>query len=238
MDTIKSVNSQTYEDIEHVFIDGLSSDNTLDLIKQNSKKNNIVISEKDNGIYHAFNKGISYASGEIIGFLHSDDLFFSSKVVFNIVNEIKNKGFDGVYGDLQYVKKNSTSRIVRYWRSNEFNIKLLDKGWMPAHPTLFLKKEVYAKHGTFNQSFKISADYEFMLRILKDHELNFGYLSKVFTKMRIGGASNRSLLNILKKISEDYRALRLNDIGGVFTIILKNFNKVPQFFLKNNSKNK
>lgn len=229
LETIESVNTQNYENIEHVFVDGNSRDNTLEIIKSNSKRKGSIISEPDRGLYDAFNKGILHASGEIIGFLHSDDIYFSKETILDIVNKIQVENLDGVYGDLQYVDKINFNKIIRYWKSCEFNPNLLKKGWMPAHPTLFLKKEIYLKHGVFNTTFKISADYDFILRIFKDHNLKFGYLPKVVTKMRMGGASNRSLKNIFKKTKEDYRAIRLNNIGTLLTLFLKNISKIKQF---------
>ena len=231
LDTIKSVNLQSYKNIEHVFIDGLSSDNTLELIKLNSKRINIIISEEDSGIYDAINKGVLNATGDFIGLLHSDDILSSSEIISDLIEKIQNENLDGVYGDLQYVDKKNSNKIIRFWKSCAFKPNLLMKGWMPAHPTLILKKEVYQKHGVFNKSFKISADYDFMLRIFKDYNLKFGYLPKVVTKMRVGGASNRSLKNIIKKTKEDYRAICSNKIGGFITLILKNISKIKQFFI-------
>ena len=230
LDTIKSVNLQSYKYIEHVFIDGLSTDNTTEIIRSNSKKTNLIISEEDSGLYDAINKGVLNATGDIIALLHSDDIFSSSEIILDLIEKIQNENLDGVYGDLQYVDKINTNKIIRFWKSCEFNPNLLRKGWMPAHPTLILKKEVYLKHGVFDKSFKIAADYDFMLRIFKDSNLKFGYLPKVVNKMRVGGASNRSLKNIIKKSKEDYRAIRSNNIGGFITLVLKNTSKIKQFF--------
>ena len=149
----------------------------------------MIISEKDSGLYDAINKGILNATGDVIGLLHSDDLLASSNVISKLVTKIQNENLDGVYGDLQYVDKINTNKIIRFWRSCKFNPNLLRKGWMPAHPTLILKKEVYLEHGVFDKSYKISADYDFMLRIFKNSNLKFGYLPIVVTKMRVGGAS-------------------------------------------------
>ena len=229
LDTIKSVNSQSYPNIEHVFIDGLSLDNTLEIIRSNSKKKKVIISEQDNGLYDAINKGILNATGDVIGLLHSDDLLASSNVISKLVTKIQNENLDGVYGDLQYVDKINTNKIIRFWRSCKFNPNLLGKGWMPAHPTLILKKEVYLEHGVFDKSYKISADYDFMLRLFKNSNLKFGYLPIVVTKMRVGGASNRSVKNIIKKSKEDYRAILSNNIGGFVTLLLKNTSKIKQF---------
>jgi glycosyltransferase involved in cell wall biosynthesis len=229
LDTINSVNIQSYPEIEHIFVDGLSSDNTVEIINLNSQTKNVVVSEKDNGLYDAINKGISIASGDVIGFLHSDDLLASSTIILDLMTEMKSKKLDGIYGDLEYVDKYDTNKIIRHWKSRKFKFSLLKQGWMPAHPTLFLKKQVYDKHGEFNMSYKISADYDFMLRILKDNDLEYGYLPEVITKMRVGGASNRSFKNILQKTREDYRAISSNNIGGWFSIFLKNISKIKQF---------
>lgn len=231
---LDSVVSQDYDDFEYLIIDGKSSDDTLSIVKHYQQKYSYIklISEKDQGIYDALNKGVMLATGDVIGFVHSDDLLASKTVISEIVAILKNESLDGVYGDLEYVRKEDTAKVVRFWRSRSFNSKLLSKGWMPAHPTLFLKKEVYEKHGFFNLTYQISADYDFMLRVLKDDSLKFGYLPKVITKMRIGGASNGSINNIIKKTKEDYRAIRSNHIGGWFSILIKNTSKIKQLFIR------
>ena len=231
---IDSVLTQDYGSIEYIIIDGQSTDSTMDIVNNftASYSNIKVVSENDEGIYDALNKGLSIVTGDIIGFLHSDDLFSSVTIISELVSKINSNNFDGIYGDLQYVNKENTNKIVRLWKSCEFKLDLLRKGWMPAHPTLFLKKHVYQKYGDFNTSYEISADYDFMLRILKDKALKFGYLPKVITKMRVGGVSNRSFRNILIKIKEDYRAVCSNNIGGWFSIFLKNTSKIRQFVIK------
>lgn len=231
---LDSVVSQDYDVFEYLIIDGKSSDETLSIVEDYQKKYFYIklISEKDEGIYDALNKGVLLATGDVIGFVHSDDLLASKTVISEIVATLKNEKLDGVYGDLEYVRKEDTSKVVRFWKSRSFNSKLLSKGWMPAHPTLFLKKEVYEKHGFFNLGYKISADYDFMLRILKDDSLKFGYLPKVITKMRVGGASNGSINNIINKTKEDYRAIRSNQIGGWFSILIKNTSKIKQLFIR------
>tara|TARA_B110000240_G_C13483855_1_gene446501 strand:- start:44 stop:790 length:747 start_codon:yes stop_codon:yes gene_type:complete len=227
-DCISSVKNQTYSNIEHLIIDGLSNDSTLKIIKS-INPNCKIISEKDEGIYDAFNKGVLSASGDIIGFLHSDDLFHDSDCVKKIISHFNNK-YDGVYGNLNYISKLDQAKIIRKWRSRKYSHSLLSRGWMPAHPTLFLKNEVYKKHGGFNPEYKISADYDFMVRILNDRMLNFSFIPLVITKMRLGGNSNRSLLNLLRKMKEDYRIIKANKIGGFFTLLEKNFSKINQFF--------
>lgn len=231
---LDSILSQNYKNIECLIIDGKSKDQTIEIVSQKQKSHSCIkiVSESDKGIYDALNKGIAIAGGDLIGFVHSDDLLASSNVISKLVSKIQNENLDGVYGDLQYVDKINTNKIIRFWKSCEFNPNLLGKGWMPAHPTLILKKEVYLEHGVFDKSYKISADYDFMLRIFKDSKLKFGYLPKVIIKMRVGGASNGSFKNIIKKSKEDYRAIRLNNIGGIITLLLKNTSKIKQFLIK------
>ncbi len=227
-ETYLSVKNQTYSNIEHLFIDGQSTDETLEILNNYSNQKNIkIISKSDSGIYDALNNGLKSATGDIIGFVHSDDMLASSSIIYEIILKFKEKNLDGVYGDLEYVSKDN-SKVLRIWKSNNFSQKLLKKGWMPAHPTFFIKKDVYNKHGLFNLKYKISSDYDFMTRILKDDNLNFGYLPKVITKMRIGGASNKSLKNILIKMSEDCDIVYSHSTGNWFTILLKNMQKLKQ----------
>lgn len=231
---MESVLQQTYPNIEYVIIDGQSTDNTLEMaqhIKSKSPQANIVIqSEPDKGIYDALNKGIALATGDVIGFVHSDDMLANPNTIQNIVNTFNTQKLDGVYGDLQYVTQTNTDKVIRHWQSQQFKANLLKKGWMPAHPTLFLKRDVYAKQGHFNLKYKIAADYDFILRVFKDLSYTFGYLPEVITKMRAGGASNRSLKNIIIKSKEDYKAVTSNKVGGWYTIVFKNLSKVNQFF--------
>jgi len=229
-DCINSVISQQYDNIEHIIIDGASTDNTLDIVNSFSNKIAKVISEPDSGIYDALNKGIANATGDVIGLLHADDIFYNNNIIGEIVDVFTNNNTDSVYGDLQYVAKSDTSKVIRYWKSGEFNLGKLKKGWMPPHPTFFVKKEVYNKYGNFDTSFKIAADYDLILRFLGVNKISTIYLPKIITKMRVGGESNKSLKNILLKMKEDHKALKKNKIGGVFTILFKNISKIPQLF--------
>lgn len=229
---LSSVYNQTYKKIEHIIIDGMSSDNTLPIIKEHQSKNLKIISEKDSGIYDALNKGIQLATGDIVGFLHSDDIFYSENTLKNIMDIFENKNIDAVYGDLVYVSQD-LSKTVRYWKAGAFSLKKLKSGWMPPHPTLFLRKSVYDKYGKFDTTFKIAADYDFILRVMSNQNLQIVYLPEVVTKMRIGGASNKSITNIIRKSREDYQALKKNQIGGLCTLFFKNISKVKQFIFKN-----
>jgi glycosyltransferase involved in cell wall biosynthesis len=187
------------------------------------------VSEPDSGIYDALNKGLAHASGDVIGFLHADDLLADSGVLTDVAAAFA-AGADGVYGDLLYVNKQDPAQIVRYWRGRMFTPDLPAKGWMPAHPTLYLRRAVYEKLGNFDTTLRIAADYDFMLRVMRDTSLRLHYVPKVLVRMRIGGASNRSLRNLLRKSLEDWRALRKNGVGGLRTLVRKNFSKLPQFF--------
>lgn len=230
-DCITSIEKQTIKP-EHLIIDGGSKDLTLGTIKK-SKSVSKWISEPDNGIYDALNKGIRLASGEIIGLLHSDDLLASDSIIEKIAQTFDETGADVVYGDLVYVDKLDTSKVIRYWKSQSFKPALLNRGWMPAHPTVFAKREVYEKHGLFDLSFRIAADYDLMLRIFKDGSLKKVYLPEVITRMRVGGASNKSIENIIRKSKEDYRAMRKNGLPfPAWSLACKNLSKLPQFFKK------
>ncbi|MDX1760559.1 MAG: glycosyltransferase family 2 protein [Christiangramia sp.] len=230
---INSLNTQSSFDIEWVVIDGASKDDTVKIINDTFSGNLKMTSENDKGIYDALNKGIKKATGDIIGFLHSDDLLASGDIVKEVADIFQHNDVDGVYGDLQYVAKEDTSKIIRYWKSQNFTPSLLLRGWMPAHPTLFLKRDVYKKHGLFNLDYNIAADYDLMLRIFRDNSLKFYYLPKVITKMRVGGASNRSLKNIKSKSLEDYKALKANGIKYPIKVLAyKNLSKLNQFVTK------
>lgn len=230
-DCMASVASQDYPELEHILVDGHSSDDTLAIIKEWEGQDHLRwVSEPDLGIYDALNKGVAMAEGDIVGFVHSDDMLSNPSIISEIVLRFKNEQVDGVYGDLLYVDKSNSDKVIRVWKSCGFQPKLLGQGWMPAHPTLFLKKEVYLKYGNFDLTYKIAADYDFMLRVLKNTELRFSYLPKVISKMRIGGASNRSISNILQKSREDFRAIKSNSLSyPIWVLLVKNLSKIPQF---------
>ncbi len=227
-DTIDSIQNQNYANLEYIIIDGGSKDGTLDLVNERSIVSKC-ISEPDKGIYDALNKGVQLASGDIIGFVHSDDLLASKDILEKIAAIFVNEGVDGVYGDLIYSNKTDINKTIRTWKSQAFHPNLLRKGWMPAHPTFFLKKEVYNHIGAFNLDYSIAADYDFMVRVLQNKEYKFAYLPEIITNMRVGGASNRSLKNILQKSKEDFRIMQTHKIGGLSTLIGKNVSKLKQF---------
>jgi glycosyltransferase len=226
-DAINSIVLQDYDNIECVVVDAGSIDGTINIIKSFGNRISIFVSEPDNGIYDGLNKGISLATGDVMAFLHSDDVYTNKTVISDIVNCFDNNT-QGVYGDLVYTDKVDVNKVFRYWKSCDFLPSLLSKGWMPPHPTLFLRREVYQKYGAFDTSFKIAGDYDFMLRILKDN-ITVKYLPQVIYKMRLGGESNRSIKNILDKSKEDLRAMRKNKINNpFFALFYKNVSKIMQ----------
>ena len=232
-DAIKSVLSQTYSDKELIIIDGGSTDGTLEVIDRYRDNINKLVSGPDKGMYDALNKGIQLAAGDIIGFLHSDDIFYDEKVIEKIADVFKKREVDSVYADLVYVYKDNPAKVLRYWKAGKFDRNLLKQGWMPPHSTFFVKKKIYDEYGGFNTSYKISGDYDLILRFLGKHKISNAYLPEVTVKMRTGGKSNRSLGNILQKSLEDYKVIKYNKISfPLYTLIVKNLSKLPQFFHK------
>ena len=232
-DTINSVNNQTYPNIEHIFVDGLSSDDTINIINSNAKRNPVVISESDNGLYDAMNKGVLLATGDIIGILNSDDIYSNKNIISNINKQIELFKVDSAYGDLVYTKSDDLNKTIRYWKSGDFSKKKFLYGWMPPHPTFFVKREIYIKHGLFNLKLKSAADYEIMLRFLYKKNISTTYLNEILVKMRVGGKSNNSLISRLKGNREDRLAWKLNDLKSLqITFIFKPLRKILQFFIK------
>ncbi|MFJ5479996.1 glycosyltransferase family 2 protein [Pectobacterium carotovorum] len=231
-DTLKSLNTQTYPDIEYIIIDGGSKDNTLSLIKSSCSRVSVVVSEPDKGIYDALNKGILSATGDIIGFLHSDDFFAYPDAVKDIVDAMHESNADAVYGDLNYISSTDNDVIVRKWVSGGFDINKMKLGWMPPHPTFYMKRSCYQRFGSFDLSYRISADYDSLLRYLWIHKITVKYIPKVIINMRVGGMSNRSLSNMIMKTKEDVKAMKSNKLPWLSAVAGKNLSKIPQFFKK------
>lgn len=228
---IESVNSQTYPNIEHIIVDGASKDNTVEIIKSMPNRVAKLISEPDKGIYDALNKGIQLASGELIAFLHTDDVFATPQTIAHVVDQFTHEGVSGVYGNLVFV--NEENKVVRTWNSGSFNRSMVKKGWMPPHPTLVLRKTVYEQYGLFNPSFRIAGDYDFMLRIMLAKDIQLKYLPEVITNMKMGGASTGSIKGIIRKSKEDLKAMRNNGFKLPIVVLLaKNVRKLPQLFIK------
>jgi glycosyltransferase len=232
-DTIRSVLAQDHPDVEYIIIDGGSTDGTMQVVERYRDRLSAIVSEKDKGIYDALNKGISRATGELVGLLHSDDFYADEKVISKVAELAAQRKCDSVYADLQYVDRNDTSRVIRYWRSGEYREGLFRKGWMPPHPTFFLKKKCYEKFGDFDLRLHSAADYELMLRMLERYKVSTAYLPEVIVKMRVGGKSNVTLMNRIKANREDRMAWALNGLQpGPFTFLFKPLSKIGQFFRK------
>ncbi len=226
---IASVAGQKNVNFEHIIMDGGSNDGTIEAIKENSNPYINFESSRDKGIYDALNKGTLKAKGDIIGILHSDDLFADDKVLRD-VQDMFDSGLDGVYGDLDYVSKNNTTSIFRHWKAFVPDFFQLQLGWMAPHPALFLKRSVYEEIGNFDLNYKISADYDFILRVFLNQKYKIGYLPRTIVKMRVGGESNRSLKNIIRKSREDLAIASKHFNVPLLTVLFKNFRKIPQFF--------
>lgn len=231
LDCLASVREQTYHDIQHVVIDGASTDGTSDLLHQHRSRIDVLVCEPDRGIYDALNKGIAHCNGDVIGFMHADDIYADNQVLTRVARAFVDPEVGMVFGDLQYVTKEDTSRVFRHWRAGEFSPAKLAWGWMPPHPTLYVRRDIYSRLGGFDTAFKIAADYDYVLRLFSSSSLKSVYVPDVLVKMRVGGASNRSLRNILRKCREDLEALRKNQVGGVSALVWKNLSKLGQFWV-------
>lgn len=227
-DALRSVSSQNYPSVEHIIQDGGSDDGTVQIIRSADCAAGLV-SERDTGIYDAINRGIRRSTGDVVGLLHSDDLFADNHVLAAIAKAFSDPQVDGVYGDLHYVTRDNVDVVVRRWRAGHYLEGKLKWGWMPPHPTVYLRRHIYDRFGLYDGSFSIAADYDAMLRYLLVGKIRLAYLPQVLVKMRVGGASNSSLVHIVKKSAEDLRALRTYGVGGLATLAAKNLRKMPQF---------
>jgi glycosyltransferase involved in cell wall biosynthesis len=226
---LDSVLAQTHADVRSVVVDGASTDGTLDVLRSYDGRLRCCVSERDAGLYDALNKGLSLADGDVVGFLHADDVYAGNDVLERVARVFEDPAVDAVYGDLVYVRHDDVARVVRHWRAGNFSRAALRRGWMPPHPTFYARRSVYARHGGFDTAYRIAADYDAMLRYLAPGTLRLHYLPQVLVRMRLGGASNRSLANIVTKSREDLHALRRNGVGGLGTLLCKNLRKLPQF---------
>jgi glycosyltransferase involved in cell wall biosynthesis len=237
-DTVRSVLSQDYPDIEYIIVDGLSKDNTMSILQKYNSGISRIISEKDKGLYDALNKGITAATGEVVGMLHSDDTYSDSSVISKIANRFKeDTTVEGVYADLVFVDRDSPDKILRTWIAGEYKEGDFKKGWMPPHPTFFVKRSLYETFGLFNIGLKLSADYELMLRFIHKNKIKLSYLPEVIVKMRMGGISNTSLFVKIKANIEDKLAWKLNGLKpGFLTTIRKPLKKLTQYLSKDPKK--
>ncbi|MBK7388669.1 MAG: glycosyltransferase [Bacteroidia bacterium] len=233
-DTIKSVVSQDFPNVEYLIIDGLSKDKTLQVVNKYSAYIDKVVSEKDKGLYDALNKGIKHATGEVIGMLHSDDVYANNQVLSKVAQQFAiDPTLEAVYADLVFVDRENTDKVLRTWKSGAYKEDAFKQGWMPPHPTFFVKKSVYDRLGGFNLDLKLSADYELMLRFIHKEKIKIAYLPEIIVKMRMGGISNTSFFVKLKANMEDKLAWKLNGVKpGWFTTIRKPLKKLSQYFVK------
>ena len=211
-DAVESVAAQRYPDIEHIVIDGVSTDGTLELLKSSNGRAIRLVSEKDEGLYDAMNKGAGLCTGEVIGFLNADDVYASDHVIAKVVHCFEKPSIDACYGDLEYVAKDDIRKTVRRWKSGEFRKGSFAKGWVPPHPGFFVKRGNFRRAGGFNTSLKLAADNDLMMRLLESYGIRAVYIPEVLVKMRTGGATNKSLSNILRGNLEILQALRANKV--------------------------
>lgn len=207
-DTMRSVRNQTYGNIEHIVVDGGSKDNTLKVVAAEGSHVAKLISESDSGIYDAMNKGLALATGEVVGFLNSDDVFADSGVVSRIVQAMVNPAIEACYGDLVYVTQDDMNKVVRYWKSREYSHGLFDHGWVPAHPTFYARRVLYQQYGGFDLDMRLAADFDILLRFFEVHRITSVYIPEVLVKMRLGGATNASFGNVFRQNKEIARAFR------------------------------
>lgn len=212
LDTLRSVNRQTYENIEQIIVDGASKDRTLEIVQSEGERVAHVLSERDSGIYDAYNKGLALANGEIIGFLNSDDFYCAENVIEKVVAAFEDESVEACYGDLVYVDRDKTEKITRHWKSRPYSEGIFKNAFVPAHPTLFLRKSVYEKAGGFNLTYRLAADYEFMLRIFHQFNIKSVYIPEILVKMRTGGATGESLDSIKRQNKEIFNALEQHDV--------------------------
>lgn len=232
-DTIQSVLRQTNKDFEYLIIDGGSTDETIDIVKSYESEFSgrlKWVSEKDQGIYDAMNKGIKMASGDVVGILNSDDYFTSDDILQTVDNAFKSHEIDAIYGDIRFIRDGNPQKCVRYYSSRMFRPFWLRFGFMPAHPSFYCKREIFDKAGLYSLDYKIGADYEMMVRLFKRHKIKSLYVNKNFVTMRTGGASNNNVRSRLTLIEEDVKACRVNGIyTNRFFIMLKFLYKIFEF---------
>lgn len=235
-DTLRTIQMQTHKDIEHIVIDGGSTDGTLEILEQNKQHIAYLTSEPDNGLYDAMNKGITKATGDVIGLLNSDDLFANQHVLMNVNNALTDERIDACYGDLVYVNNGDINQVARYWKSCAYDASLFSKGWVPAHPTFYVRRAIHEKHSMlFNLDYKLAADYDVLLRLLYVHNIKTTYIPDVMVKMRLGGATNKSLKNIINQNKEIMRILQNNNCAysPIKLMCHKLTNRIEQHLRKN-----
>jgi glycosyltransferase involved in cell wall biosynthesis len=228
---IGSVIMQAHADIEYIIIDGKSTDGTVAVIEKHLAHIACFISSPDDGFYSALNRGLNLATGEVIGILNADDVLADTQVISTIVHNFKQTNCDAVYGNLIYTTKHDIDKVIRKWKSGTFHRNAVKYGWMPPHPTIYIKKKIFQKLGYYSMDFGHSSDYELILRFFYKHQVRAVYVDKLFIKMRTGGMSNGSLLQLAKACAEDYRAMVINEIPNpLIAMVGKKLRKIEQYF--------
>ncbi|NOX99950.1 MAG: glycosyltransferase [Verrucomicrobia bacterium] len=231
---IQSVQQQSHDDVEHWIIDGASDDQTLQQISASGHSAKHLLSEADNGQYEAMNKGLDLATGDIIGFLHADDLYAHQHVLKSVAAAMQDKNLDACYADLTYVDPENIDHVIRYWKSKNYQSGLFLKGWMLPHPTFFVRREIYEKLGNFDTQFTIGADWDLLLRFIEVNKIKTKYVPELWIKMRTGGASNRSLTNIIRNNRQCLKAFGKYDLRpSPLYPFYKLFHRLSQFIFPN-----
>ena len=231
--TLRSVAAQTHPEVEHIIVDGGSSDATLAIVAEHRERVSKLISEPDRGVYDAMNKGIALADGDVVGFLNADDEYADAQALADVAAAFADPTVEACYADLVYVDRENGDRIVRYWQSQDFRPGLFRRGWMPAHPTFFVRREVFARFGGFDLRYRLQSDFDLCMRLLEVQRIQSKYIPRVLVRMRMGGMSNNSFRNILRGNLEAYRACR--NCGMRVTplfIVRKLLSRLPQFFAR------
>ncbi|QXE91548.1 glycosyltransferase [Geomonas subterranea] len=233
-DCIRSVSGQTHKDIEYIVVDGGSKDGTVDVIREHESAITNWTSERDSGIYDAMNKGVSRATGEVVGLLNADDVYYDDSVLATVADVMQDHTVDACYADLTYVDSDDLDKTVRFWRSEQYKPGYFRKGWVPAHPTFFVRRRVYQKYGLFDLDYRLAADFELMARFLERHQVKGVYIPRIFVKMRVGGATNKSVSNIVKQNVEIVRACKKNGIDMSLVSFARNkvVDRLRQFLVK------
>jgi len=231
-DNFESVLAQTHRDIEHIVIDGASTDDTMRVVERYADRLAVVVSEPDDGLYDAMNKGIALATGEIIATLNADDVYADPTVLETVAKEFEDPDVEATFGNLVYVDRNNIDRVVRYWESQPYKLGLFERGWIPAHPTFFVRANVYERFGAFNTDYKIQSDFDLCLRFLRVHRIRSRFIPMIMVRMRMGGVSNRSLGSILAGNLESFRSCRAHGlrVNPVTFFAKKWLSRLPQFF--------
>ena len=238
VDCLKSVQAQSYEEVEHVVIDGGSTDGTQDLIAPYVDSLGYYISEPDKGLYNALNKGIEQCTGDVIGILHSDDIFYNDYTIADIATKFETKKADLVYANGLYVERDNPTKIRRIYKSKPFKNSYLRFGWIPLHTTIFVKKTVFDSYGLYNEGYRIASDYDISLRWFLESKIKKVFLDRFLVKMRLGGKSTSLKLQKTKSV-EDFKIIKKYHLWGLFTLALKIARKIPQYLrpLLSRSKN-